>query len=67
MDRTAKVKWFDDSKGYGFAVLEDGREVFCHWSQVKAEGHKTLKPGQEITFSLYETPKGLEAKEIYAS
>lgn len=61
---TAIVKWFNDSKGYGFAVMEDGRDVFLHYSQIKGSGFKTLSEGQKIEFAMYEGTKGLEAKEI---
>lgn len=62
----ATVKWFNDSKGYGFATLEDGREVFCHYTQINKgrDGFKTLREGQKIKLALYETHKGLEAKDI---
>lgn len=50
----ATVKWFNDSKGYGFAETEDGEIVFCHWSQIKMDGYKTLKQGQKIRFDSYE-------------
>lgn len=59
----AKVKWFNDPKGYGFATTPKG-DVFLHYSQIEGEGFKTLAEGQEIDFDLYETEKGLQAKGI---
>jgi CspA family cold shock protein len=61
---TAKVLWFNDSKGFGFAETPDGRKVFCHWSQIKVQGFKSLTMNQNIRFDLYENDKGLEAKNI---
>lgn len=61
----ATVKWFSDSKGYGFAKTEDGdKEVFCHYTQILKPGFKTLKAGQKIVFDLYETKVGFEARNI---
>lgn len=62
----ATVKWWSNSKGYGFATLQDGREVFCHYTQVEPSvgGFKSLKAGQKIELDLYETVKGLEGKNI---
>ena len=58
----AKVKWFNAAKGYGFAVLEDGREIFLHFTNLV--GEKTLATNQIIMVDLYESPKGLEGKNI---
>jgi len=56
-----KVKWFNDSKGYGFIQLEQGRDVFVHYSVIKADGYKSLKEGQEVEFELALGPKGEHA------
>ncbi len=58
-----RVKWFSDSKGYGFAETEKG-DVFLHYTEIITEGFKTLKPEQEVEFDLYESKKGLEARGI---
>ena len=58
------VKWFNNTTGFGFALLEDNREVFLHYSQITGQGFKTLKTGDKIQFDLYENEKGLEAKNI---
>jgi CspA family cold shock protein len=57
------VKWFDDSKGYGFITCKD-RDFWCHYTQIKGEGFKSLTAGQEVEFEGYETDKGFEAKEV---
>jgi CspA family cold shock protein len=59
-----KVKWFDDSKGYGFIENERGKDFFVHYTQILGEGFKTLSPGQEVEFDGYETDLGLEAKGV---
>lgn len=65
MSYDATVKWWNDSKGFGFLTLEDGRDVFCHYTQIAGEGFKTLTVGQKVTTDLYETVKGLEAKHVH--
>ena len=59
-----KVKWFDERKGYGFISREDGDDVFVHYSEIEAEGFKTLTENQEVTFELKEGPKGLQASNV---
>lgn len=59
-----KVKWFDERKGYGFISREDGDDVFVHYSEIEAEGFKTLAENQEVTFELKEGPKGLQASNV---
>jgi CspA family cold shock protein len=59
------VKWFNESKGYGFIVAEDAEEdVFVHYSQILMDGFKTLAEGQPVQFELVETPKGLQAHKV---
>ena len=58
---TGKVKWFNDAKGYGFIELEQGRDVFVHYSVILSEGYKSLKEGQEVDFELTQGPKGEHA------
>jgi CspA family cold shock protein len=52
------VKWFNDAKGFGFIEMEDGREVFVHYSNLQVEGFKTVSEGQKVTFDLYEDKNG---------
>lgn len=61
------VKWFNNAKGYGFILSEDGeQEVFAHYSAISMEGYKTLKAGQAVHFSAENGPKGLHAVSITA-
>ncbi len=61
------VKWFSNSKGYGFIAPEEGGDdIFAHFSAIEMEGYKTLKKGQTVEFKCTEGPKGLHAIEITA-
>ena len=59
-----KVKWFHDAKGYGFIELEDGKDVFVHYSAINIEGYKTLAAGQEVEFELTDGDKGPRAANV---
>ena len=59
-----KVKWFNNQKGYGFILLEDGREVFAHYTNIESEGYKTLAENQTVEFDLEDSERGLAAKHI---
>ena len=61
---TGKVKWFNDSKGFGFIEQEDGEDVFVHFSAIEAEGFKSLKEGDAVEFEITEGPKGLQAANV---
>jgi CspA family cold shock protein len=59
------VKWFNNAKGYGFILPDDGDEdLFVHYSSIQMEGYKTLKAGQSVTFELLQGPKGSHAVNI---
>ncbi len=58
------VKWFNDSKGYGFIAQPDGDDVFVHFSAIEGEGFRTLSEGQEVEFELRESEKGLQAATV---
>jgi CspA family cold shock protein len=60
-----KVKWFNNSKGFGFVVPEGTEDdVFAHFSQIQMEGYKTLKTGQDVEFELIDGDKGKQAQNI---
>jgi len=59
------VKWFNESKGYGFIEPEGGGDdVFVHYSAIKAEGFRTLTEGQSVNFEIQEGPKGFHATDM---
>ncbi|MFN0203746.1 MAG: cold-shock protein [Bacteroidia bacterium] len=58
------VKWFNDSKGFGFIARETGADVFVHHSQVQTDGFKTLQEGDKVHFEVIKGAKGLEAKNV---
>jgi CspA family cold shock protein len=59
------VKWFNESKGYGFIARDDGQgDVFVHYSSIAAEGFKTLAEGQKVTFDIQQGPKGPAAANV---
>ena len=60
--QTGTVKWFNQTKGYGFIAPENGgKDVFVHFSSIKQEGFKTLNEGQRVEFDVQEGAKGLSA------
>ncbi|MDM3871941.1 cold shock domain-containing protein CspD [Porticoccus sp. W117] len=59
------VKWFNNAKGYGFILPEEGEgDIFAHYSAIDMEGYKTLKAGQRVSFDVTEGSKGLHAANI---
>ena len=62
---TGKVKWFNNSKGYGFIQQEDGTDIFVHFSAIAGEGYKTLEEGQPVEFEITQGPKGLQAANVH--
>lgn len=62
---TGTVKWFNDTKGYGFISPDDGGDdLFAHFSEIQAEGFKTLQDGQKVSFEVTQGKKGLQASNI---
>ena len=62
---TGTVKWFNDSKGFGFITPEGGgKDLFVHFSAIQGQGFKTLKEGQRVSFDITSGPKGPQASNI---
>ena len=62
---TGKVKWFNDSKGFGFITPDDGTDdLFAHFSAIQSGGFKTLPEGAQVEFEVTKGPKGLQASNI---
>ncbi len=59
-----RVKWFNAPKGFGFIEREDESDVFVHYRGIRGEGYKSLQDGQSVSFSVVETPKGLQAEDV---
>ena len=58
------VKWFNDSKGFGFIEQENGADVFVHFSSIKGEGFKSLAEGQQVEFDIVDGAKGPQAANV---
>ncbi len=61
---TGKVKWFNNSKGYGFIEQEGGGDVFVHYTAIQGDGFKTLNEGQLVQFDIVQGEKGLQAVNV---
>ena len=58
------VKWFSPKKGYGFITMEDGQEVFVHYSAIDGNGFRSLEQGEKVQFEVAQGPKGLQASAV---
>jgi CspA family cold shock protein len=58
------VKWFNESKGFGFITRDDGTDVFVHHSAIAGDGFKTLDEGQAVSFDVVDGDKGLKAENV---
>jgi CspA family cold shock protein len=65
--QTGTVKWFNNSKGYGFIESNGGQDVFVHFRAIRGDGFKTLKDGQKVEFNMIEGQKGLQAEDVSVS
>ena len=61
---TGTVKWFNDSKGFGFITKEDGEDIFVHHTSIVGSGFKSLSEGQTVSFDVEKTPKGPRATNV---
>lgn len=62
--KLGRVKWFNNSKGYGFIAQEDGDDIFVHFTVIQMEGYRSLSEGMEVTFEVVEGPRGLQALNV---
>ncbi len=58
------VKWFNDTKGFGFISRQGGEDVFVHHSAIQSNGFRSLQEGQQVTFNVVRGPKGLQAERV---
>lgn len=61
---SGKVKWFDNKKGFGFIAQETGQDVFVHHTSILGSGFKTLNEGENVTFEIVNSDKGLKAQNV---
>lgn len=64
---TGKVKWFNDSKGFGFVEVDDGTDAFVHHSEIQGDGYKSLTEGENVEFDVIQGDKGPKATNVRKS
>ncbi len=64
MKVTGRVKWFNNSKGYGFIGRDDGADVFVHYSAITGDGYRTLQEGDTVEFEIVQGQKGPQAANV---
>lgn len=62
--QTGSVKWFNNTKGYGFISRDNGDDVFVHYNSIQGEGYRSLEEGQKVEFDVVEGEKGLKAENV---
>lgn len=62
---TGKVKWFSETKGYGFIATDEGNDIFVHYSAIRGTGRRNLFEGQEVEFEMASGPKGPQAADVH--
>ncbi|MBM7644208.1 CspA family cold shock protein [Scopulibacillus daqui] len=62
--KTGTVKWFNSEKGFGFIEIEEGNDVFVHFSAIEGDGFKTLDEGQKVQFDITEGDRGPQASKV---
>ncbi len=58
------VKWFNPDKGYGFIAIDDGQDVFVHFSAIQSDGYRTLEEGQRVEFEITQSDRGAQADQV---
>ena len=61
---TGTVKWFNADKGFGFITVDNGDEVFVHFSEIQGDGFKTLEEGQKVEFEVTQSDRGPQASNV---
>jgi len=61
---SGKVKWFDNKRGFGFIAQDSGQDVFVHFSSIQGKGYKTLNEGEEVSFEVVTSDRGLKAQNV---
>jgi len=64
MGNKGRIKWFDNTKGWGFIEIEGARDVFVHYSAIRGDGYRTLDGGEEVEFEMIDGPKGPQAQNV---